>query len=182
MCWITLRLLKKDMSQRNIKIHKAAAAKVHSLFLSCTENYTNLCVLQLIMASKNPHGIAYMSHDYARGIHSKAIPSNPNFIRIAITYSKIEQWCKCHYLSFVTIGNGSASFNPADARSHIVLADEKRDNEIEGEKRLTAIKNRLAGGSIGAVGDAAGRPIAKSEGILWEVLVYVLGAFVLVLG
>ena len=32
MCWITLHLLKKDMSQRNIKIHKAAAAKVHSLF------------------------------------------------------------------------------------------------------------------------------------------------------
>ena len=64
----------------------------------------------------------------------------------------------------------------------VVLADEKRDDEIKGEKRLTAIKNRLAGGSIGAVGDAAGRLIAKSEGILWEVLVYILGAFVLVLG
>ena len=64
----------------------------------------------------------------------------------------------------------------------VVLADEKRDDEIKGEKRLTAIKNRLAGGSIGAVGDAAGRRIAKSEGILWEVLVYVLGTFVLVLG
>ena len=32
------------------------------------------------------------------------------------------------------------------------------------------------------MGDAAGRLIAKSEGILWEVLVYVLGTFVLVLG
>ena len=40
-----------------------------------------------------------MFHDYAHGIHSKAVPSNPNFIRIVITYSKIEQWCKCHYLS-----------------------------------------------------------------------------------
>ena len=38
------------------------------------------------------------------------------------------------------------------------------------------------GGSIGAVGDAAGKPIAKSEGIPWEVLVYILGVFVLVLG
>ena len=47
---------------------------------------------------------------------------------------------------------------------------------------MTAIKNGLAGGSIGAVGDAAGKPIAKSEGIPWDVLVYVLGAFMLVLG
>ena len=164
MCWITLRLLKKDMSQRNIKIHKAAAAKVHSLFFfSCTENYTNLCVLQLIKASKNPHGIAYMFHDYAHGIHSKAIPSDPNFICIAVTCGKIKQWCKHHYLSFITIGNGSASFDPADARSRIVLADEKCD---AAEKRLTAIKNGLAGGSIGAVGE--------SEGIPWEVLVYIL--------
>ena len=134
------------------------------------------------MALTNLRDTAYIFRDYTCGIHSKAVPSNPNFTRIVITYSKIEQWCKCHYLSFVAIGNGSASFNPADARSHIVLADEKRDDEIEGEKRLTAIKSRLAGGSIGAVGDAAGRLIAKSEGILWEVLVYVLGAFVLVLG
>ena len=131
------------------------------------------------MASKNPHGIAYMFHDYAHGIHSKAVPSDPNFIRIAVTCGKIKQWCKHHYLSFVAIGNGSASFDPADARSRIVLADEKCD---AAEKRLTAIKNGLAGGSIGAVGDAAGRLIAKSEGILWEVLVYILGVFVLVLG
>ena len=47
---------------------------------------------------------------------------------------------------------------------------------------MTAINNGLAGGSIGAVGDAAGKPIAKSEGIPWDVLVHVLGAFVLVLG
>ena len=56
-------------------------------------------------------------------------------------------------------------------RSRIVLADQKRDAEIEKEKRLTAVKNGLAGGSIGAVGDAAGKPIVKSEGIPWEVLV-----------
>ena len=115
------------------------------------------------MALTNLRDTAYIFRDYARGIHSKAIPSNPNFIRIVITYSKIEQWCKCHYLSFVAIGNGSASFDPGDARSRIVLADEKCD---AAEKRLTAIKNGLAGGSIGAVGE--------SEGIPWEVLVYIL--------
>ena len=32
------------------------------------------------------------------------------------------------------------------------------------------------------MGDAAGKPIAKSEGISWEVLVYVLGGLLLVLG
>ena len=104
----------------------------------------------------NPHDVAYMFHDYARRIHSKAVPSDPNFIRIAVACSKIEQWCKHHYPSFVNIGNGSTSFNPADAHSRIVLADQKCDAEIEKEKRLTAIKNGLAGGSIGAVGDAAG--------------------------
>ena len=35
---------------------------------------------------------------------------------------------------------------------------------------------------IGTVRDASGKPISKSEGILWEVLVYVLGAFMLILG
>ena len=134
------------------------------------------------MASLNPRDVAYMFRDYARGIHSKAVPSDPNFIRIAVACGKIEQWCERHYPSFVNIGNGSASFNPADAHSRIVLADQKRDAEIEKEKRFTAIKNGLAGGRVGAVGDAAGKPIAKSEGIPWEVLVYVLGAFVLVLG
>ena len=32
MRWITLRLLKKDMSQRNIKIREVAPVKVRSLF------------------------------------------------------------------------------------------------------------------------------------------------------
>ena len=76
----------------------------------------------------------------------------------------------------------STSFNPADIQTLIVLADEKYDAEIEKEKQLTTIKNGLARESIGAVGDAAGKPIANSEGMVWKVLVYILGAFVLILG
>ena len=63
----------------------------------------------------------------------------------------------------------------------IVLADQKHDAEIEKERWLTVNKNGLAGGSVGVVGDAAGELVVKSKGIPWEVLVYVFGAFVLVL-
>ena len=134
------------------------------------------------MASTNPRDVAYMFRDYARGMHSKVVPSDPNFLRISVACGKIEQWCERHYPSFVTIGNGSLGFNPADARSRIVLADQKRDTEMEREKRFTAIRNGLAGGSIGAAGDATGKPIAKNESIPWDVLAYVFGAFVFVLG
>ena len=91
------------------------------------------------MASKNPCNVAYMFCDYTHGIHSKAIPSNPNFIYITITCGKIKWWCKCNYPSCITIGNSSASFNPADTHSWIILADEKHDAEIKKEKQFTAI-------------------------------------------
>lgn len=125
-----------------------------------------------------------MFRDYARGIHSKAVPSDPNFLRIAVACGKIEQWCEHHYPSFVTINNGTAGFNSDDARSRIVLADQKRDADIEKETRLTAIRNGLAGGSIGDVGDATGKapPLVNNDGIPWEILGYLVGAFVLVLG
>ena len=102
MATLELCFTNKDMFQRNIKIRKAAAANVRSLFFPVRKLY-NLCVLQLIMASTNPRDVAYMFRDYARGIHSKAILSDPNFIHIAIACGKIEQWCERHYPSFINI-------------------------------------------------------------------------------
>ena len=100
MHWITSIYWRRICSNGILKFAELPQQK-YILFFSCTENYTNLCVLQLIMASKNPHSIAYMFHDYTHRIHSKAIPSDPNFICITVTCGKIEEWCKCHYPSFI---------------------------------------------------------------------------------
>lgn len=45
--------------------------------------------IKLIMRSTNPRDVAYMFRDYARVIHSKAIPSDPNFIPISIACGKV---------------------------------------------------------------------------------------------
>lgn len=44
---------------------------------------------QLIMNSTNPRDVAYMFRDYARAIHKKSNPADPNFIRISVACAKV---------------------------------------------------------------------------------------------
>lgn len=41
------------------------------------------------MNSTNPRDVAYMFRDYARAIHKKSNPADPNFIRISVACAKV---------------------------------------------------------------------------------------------
>ena len=45
--------------------------------------------LQLIMRSTNPRDVAYIFRDYARKIHAKAVPTDPNFLRLSVACGKV---------------------------------------------------------------------------------------------
>jgi farnesyl-diphosphate farnesyltransferase len=117
-----------------------------------------------------------MFRDYTRRIHAKAVPSDPNFLRLSVACGKIEQWCEHHYPSFVlTQGGGQHQLDLADARSHIVLLDQKRDAELQIEKWRQNGNGKAKGGpTVCAPATDAGFP--------WEMLMYVAGAFAVVLG
>ncbi|KDQ62002.1 hypothetical protein JAAARDRAFT_31480 [Jaapia argillacea MUCL 33604] len=154
MATLELCFMNPAMFQRNIKIRKAEAAN-------------------LIMRSTNPREVSIMFRDYARKIHSRAVPADPNFLRIAVACGKIEQWCERHYPSFVRLSESSMGatptqiFDPSDARTRIVELDEKRDLQISTEQR------RLKNGGVPAI-----QYEATSS---WEIMAFAAGALALVL-
>ena len=102
-----------------------------------------------------------MFRKYARSIHSRALPSDPNFLRLSVACGKIEQWCEHHYPSFVSIGKqtGKQSYKTDDARSLIVLAEEK-------EKKAMPLDQ-----------SAANARAYNSAETSWEMLAWLIGAF-----
>ncbi|EMD39123.1 hypothetical protein CERSUDRAFT_152093 [Gelatoporia subvermispora B] len=158
MATLSLCFMNYDMFQKHIKIRKAEAAS-------------------LIMRSTNPRDVAYMFRDYARKIHAKAVPEDPNFMQISIACGKIEQWCEHHYPSFVQMTRGAGGtatqlFDPSDARTRIAQAAEKRDRELYLEKRA----RDLNGGAPIAPRQPA-QQISNSE-----LFMYVGAAFLIVFG
>ncbi|OAX38317.1 terpenoid synthase [Rhizopogon vinicolor AM-OR11-026] len=79
MATLTLCFMNPKMFQRNIKIRKAEA--VH-----------------LIMRSTNTREVlALIFRKYARKIHHKAKPHDPNFLKISAMCCKIQQWYEQNY-------------------------------------------------------------------------------------
>ncbi|TFY60832.1 hypothetical protein EVG20_g7278 [Dentipellis fragilis] len=113
MATLNLCFMNPEMFQHNIKIRKAEAAK-------------------LIMRSTNPREVAYTFREYARSIHKKATPADPNFLRISVACCKIEQWAEHHFPSFVHVMQSKVSsgasqvIDPNDARSRIAKAPRRR--------------------------------------------------------
>lgn len=111
MATLELCFMNPNMFQRNIKIRKAEAAS-------------------LIMRSTNPRDVAYIFRDYARKIHAKALPADPNFLRVSVACGKIEQWCEKQYPSFIQIvksptGELKQIVDSNDARARIWADNEK---------------------------------------------------------
>ncbi|KAH9847328.1 squalene synthase, partial [Lenzites betulinus] len=125
MATLTLCFMNYDMFQRHIKIRKAEAAS-------------------LIMRSTNPRDVAYIFRSYARTIHARALPEDPNFIKLSVACGKIEQWCERYYPGFVqldTVG-GQPRYNPTDARTKVLEAAQVRDRALAREKRLQEIREK----------------------------------------
>jgi farnesyl-diphosphate farnesyltransferase len=155
---LDLCFMNSDMFERNIKIRKAKAA-------------------DLIMRSTNPREVALIFKEYARSIHAKASPSDPNFLRISVACAKIDQWTERNYPSFVrlptTTGPSSLhpSFDPADARSRVAIADAEKEKFASEERR----RERFGGNGALLPSDT------QSQGPPWEVLLFVGGAVFLII-
>lgn len=162
---LDLCFMNSEMFKRNIKIRKAKAA-------------------DLIMRSTNPLEVALIFKEYARSIHAKASPSDPNFLRISVACAKIDQWSERNYPSFVRIPNAtgsspSISFDPADARSRVAMADAEKDKRTADERRHLEIRERFGGN--GSSNGAPSPSNIQSQGPPWEVLMFVGGAVFLII-
>ncbi|KAF9236086.1 squalene synthase [Melanogaster broomeanus] len=136
MATLALCFMNPEMFQRNIKIRKAEAVR-------------------LILRSTNPREVALIFREYAREIHAKAKPQDPNFLKISVMCCKIEQWYEQHYPSFVILGENGVVYDPSDKRTAVAKSEEK--------KRLNS-------------------PQSGPEIFPWELATYIVGAFVLVFG
>ncbi|KAF9529002.1 farnesyl-diphosphate farnesyltransferase [Crepidotus variabilis] len=157
---LELCFMNKAMFQRNIKIRKADAAN-------------------LIMRSTNPREVGLIFKDYARKIHAKADPSDPNFLRISVACGKIETWCEVNYPTFVRFapsGGSEVQFDPLDVRTKVVQQDQAFDAELTKRKYAAEIKKR------GGLTNGNGKPYSNpSEVSMNEMLLYVGAGFVCLL-
>ncbi|KAI0364708.1 squalene synthase [Pilatotrama ljubarskyi] len=156
MATLSLCFMNYQMFQRNIKIRKAEAAS-------------------LVMRSTNPREVAYIFRDYARSIHARADPADPNFLKLSVACGKIEQWCERNYPSFVRLGavSGAPQYDPSDARTKVVEAAQTRDRELAREKRMRELREKQPGALV--------QDRADAETSTGEVLFYVGTAFLIVL-
>ncbi|KAJ6480429.1 isoprenoid synthase domain-containing protein [Mycena sanguinolenta] len=125
---LELCFMNPKVFRQNVKIRKATAAS-------------------LIMRSTSARDVGHIFRDYARKIHARARPEDPNFIRISVACGKIEQWCEYHYPSFLHFssgGNGekiSEVIDSTDARSATFLASDKVEYE-----RMQTVRLKSVGG------------------------------------
>ncbi|ORY28634.1 isoprenoid synthase domain-containing protein [Naematelia encephala] len=84
-CFMNPQILK-----RNVKIRRGQTVK-------------------LILRAVNPRDVSFMFRDFARSIHSKVVPEDPNMLRLSVACAKIEQWTEHHYPSFLEISGSSGS-------------------------------------------------------------------------
>lgn len=120
-----------DVFQKNVKIRKSLAIHVGSRVLWAVDDvgmpgygvhppandggltksdshpvYPAAPFLQLISRATNPYEVSKIFLTYARRIHKKAVPSDPNFVKLCIVVGQIEQWCENRFPSWVFAENG----------------------------------------------------------------------------
>jgi len=159
---LELCFMNPEMFKRNIKIRKAKAA-------------------ELIMRSTNSREVALIFKEYARSIHGKTSPSDPNFLRVSVACAKIEHWAERNFPSFVRLPHSastSPSFDLADARSRVAIVDAEADKRAAEENRRLEIRERIAkNGGNGALASSD----TQSQGPPWEVLLFVGAAVFLII-
>ncbi|KAJ7289294.1 squalene synthase [Mycena rebaudengoi] len=163
---LELCFMNPRMFAGNIKIRKAEAAG-------------------LIMRSTNPREVSTLFREYARRIHARARPQDPNFVRISVACGKIEQWCEHHYPSFVQIstptggGPGGLAMDPTDARGRTYLEQEAREKEWIKRARVETLR---AGALASGKGNGAAPAQTQDSTTMRELALYVGGGITVVLG
>jgi farnesyl-diphosphate farnesyltransferase len=150
--------------------------------------YFILFCIQLIMRSTNPREVGLIFKGYARSIHAKTSPADPNFLRLSVACAKIEHWVERNYPSFVrlpppdsSISNGVV-FDSSDARSRVAITEAEADRRAAEEKRKLEIRERIVAGGAAATtnGVSSYASAAQNQGPPWEVLAFVAAAVFLV--
>ena len=83
----------------------------------------------------------------------QAVPSDPNYIKLAVACGRIEQWYQHNYPSFVQVvdsGTGpKAAYDETDARSRILLLEQEQDKAMAAKRRVDRITQKAQNGANG---------------------------------
>ncbi|KAJ7062708.1 isoprenoid synthase domain-containing protein [Mycena amicta] len=153
MATLDLCFMNRAVFVKNVKIRKAAAAN-------------------LIMRSTNPREVSLIFREYARKIHARALPHDPNFMKLSVACGKIEQWHEHAYPSFVVLGSGGngMSVKQTDPRGAVFVASEKAEADMIRRRQLEKIRERIEGKGItipvNADSDDAGREVLRYAALI----------------
>ncbi|TIB91734.1 hypothetical protein E3Q19_02292 [Wallemia mellicola] len=95
-----------DILHKNVKIRKAAAVKI-------------------LMTIRNPRDVAEKFVFYSRKIHEKLSPADPNFIKLSVALSRIEQWTERRFPSLLQFVAGHIDIKKSDKR-YITFAEQEK--------------------------------------------------------
>lgn len=90
------------------------------------------------MRSTNPRDVAYIFRDYARKIHSKAVPEDPSYLQISVACGKVQRPLSRHRNYWLTqrlrLSSGASSTTrPSSASRHLA------DNGNKFSTRMTRV-------------------------------------------
>lgn len=116
-----------DVFQKNIKIRRSLTAL-------------------LISKAINPRDLSYIFVEFAQKMHSRADPSDPNYMKLCVLVGKITSWAENRYPSFITPAN------PAPLYSDDPIASNIEDVRVHQQPALK---------QIGAIPPSAGKKTQK---------------------
>ncbi|WFD24761.1 squalene synthase [Malassezia equina] len=136
-----------DVFKKNVKIRKSLAVR-------------------LILHATNPRDVARIFLDFARSIHKKITPDDPNYVRWCVELGRIETWCEARFPSYVM----SASQNSSrDVRSYMF------QKWVFSRERLV---RQHAKGDVKQEADVVTQAQAKQEDVtmmFWTIATVILG-------
>nr|GAT47630.1 predicted protein [Mycena chlorophos] len=152
---LELCFMNPGMFVRNVKIRKAVAA-------------------DLIMRSKNPREVSLIFREYARKIHARMLPHDPNFMKLSVVCGKIEQWHEHAYPSFVQLpSSGSMTVRTQDPRGAVFVAEEKAASDERRRRQLDEVRRKMAEKGMPTPG-TVGSPL-QSDAYTREAMTWVIG-------
>jgi len=129
--------------------------------------------VQLIMKSTNPRDVAYLCRDFVRSIHKKAVPADPNFIKLSVTCGRVEQWVEHHYPSIIHVV--TSNIEPGTSRAQVSPSQtDARLRILNREVKIHALK-KIKDQGLGKEGAAQA---VQQEMLPWELYAVVFGGFV----
>ncbi|WFD28517.1 squalene synthase [Malassezia nana] len=110
-----------DIFKKNVKIRKSLAVR-------------------LILYATNPRDVARIFLDFARAIHQKITPDDPNYIRWCVELGRIETWCEAKFPSYVM---SASQNNSKDVRTYMFQSWVLSRERLIRQNAKDAVKNEV---------------------------------------